>query len=87
MTTRDGSTDETESLGEKASRGGEGIPDEVGSFCEEASRGGKGISHESNLGDEMPKDDGYWTWDKERQRFVHKDAATGEEVLFPESFD
>ncbi|KAK4111408.1 hypothetical protein N656DRAFT_158616 [Canariomyces notabilis] len=45
------------------------------------------VNDYNTLDEQELEEEGYWTWDQTRQQFVHRDPETGEDVLFPESFD
>jgi hypothetical protein len=62
--------------------------DGIGSAYGELGLGLDGEVNDYNTLDEQElEEEGYWTWDQTRQQFVHRDPETGEDVLFPESFD
>ncbi|KAK0739155.1 hypothetical protein B0T21DRAFT_346501 [Apiosordaria backusii] len=42
---------------------------------------------ENDQKNDDPVEDTFWEWDRERQRFVHTDDLTGEEIVCPEYFD
>ncbi|KAK4201088.1 hypothetical protein QBC40DRAFT_278818 [Triangularia verruculosa] len=44
-------------------------------------------SEEEENHEECSENDPFWTWDRQRQRFVHVDEETGKEIICPEWFD